>query len=245
MEEFIYILIGFSLVYLIVVKAVMIKTGMKEVNKVNKDLNDLNKKLMEATKRKDDAEVERLTKEQQEMMQKMMSMFGTQMKMTLVIMVVFLTFIWILNSINPYLKDDVFFNNINGTLNQSFEIKNPDMEAFKITAKSANNESVSGYIYVSQSRNILTNLTTDKHSIYPIIENNSIRLMSENISVFESVEYDNGTDINNFVPLLDIIGIRFVYGAQGTFILLTFIVSMVEQALLGKRISDELEKIIK
>jgi hypothetical protein len=245
MEEFIYILVVFSLIYLVAVKAVMLKTGMKEVNKIREDFNSLNKRLTEATKKKDSDEIDRLMKEQQEMMPKMMSMFGSQMKMTLVILVVFMSFVWVLNSIDPYVKDDIFYNNVNGTLNQSFNITNPDMEAFKITAKSTNNEMVSGYIYVSQNRNILTNLSTDKHSIYPIMENDRIRLESANISVFESVQYDNGTDINNFVPILDILGIRFVYGAQGTFILLTFIVSMAEQALLGKRISDALEKIIK
>jgi hypothetical protein len=245
MEEFIYLILLFAMVYLVAVKAVMLKTGMKEVNRLREEMNGVQKKLLEATKRKDDSEVERLTKEQQEMMPKMMGMFGSQMKMTLVILVVFMTFIWALNAVDPYLKDDLIFKNVNGTLNQSFEIKNHDMEAFKITAKSASNEPVSGYVYISQSRDILTNLTTDKHTIYPIIEDNRIRLESQNISVFESVEYDNGTNINNFVPLLDIIGIRFVYGTQGTFILLTFVLSIAEQALLGKRISDALEKIIK
>jgi len=243
MEEFIYVIIAFSIVYLVAVKAAMLKTGMKEVNRIRDEFNDMNKRLMEATKRKDEKEVERLSKEQQEMMPRMMSMFGSQMKMTLVILVVFMAFVFVLNSVDPYVKDDIILRDLNGTVDRSFAIKNPEMESFKITAKNSNDEAVSGNIYVSQSRGILTNLTTDKHSVYPVIEDGSVRLMSSNISVFESVQYSNGTDVNTFVPL-DILGIRFVHGAQGTFIFLAFIMSIVEQAVLGKIISNTLEKVI-
>jgi len=244
MDEFVYIIIFFALVYLVAIKAAMLKTGMKEVNKIRDDFNAINKKLMDATKRKDDKEKEQLSKEQKEKMPKMKGMFGAQMKMTLVILVVFMTFVWVLNSMDPYVKDDMILKNLTSVANQSFDIKNAEMESFKITAKSITNESFSGYIYVSQSKNILTNLTTDKHSVYPVIEGNSIRLESANISVFEDIQYDNGTTINTFVPL-DLIGIRFIYGVQGSFIFLAFILSLVEQALLGKRISDALETVIK
>jgi hypothetical protein len=246
--DFIYFILAFSFIYLVLLRAVMLKLGLKESNKMRERLSELDKQFSEASKKGNSKEMERLNAEKIPISMQMMNM---QLKMMLPMLILFFAMVMVLNAMNPQIADDVFVKNVS-MVNRTFATSNPSMEAFKIAGRDTSNVSFTGYIYMSRERGIYTNLTpgytiypiikgSGNYGIYPVEQNGEISLTAENVTQFESVEFDSGTESNLFVPL-DIIGIRFVYGAQGLFIFLGFVLGMVEQLFMGKALNNAIEK---
>jgi hypothetical protein len=245
--DFIYVILAFSFIYLVLLRAVMLKLGMRDSNDMRARLSELDKKFFEASKKGDTEAMQKINEEKIPISMKMLNM---QMKMMVPMLVVFFVMVFALNSINFNVNDDVKMGNATAPL--AFQQTSPSMEAFKITGKDAGNTTFTGYVYISRERNISAALEAG-YTIYPIIKapgnykvyaeekNGTISLMSENVTALESVQYDNGTESNLFVPL-DFVGIRFIYGAQGLFIFLGFLLGMAEQMFMGKALNNALEK---
>ena len=248
MMDFIYIILAFSFVYLVVLRAVMLKLGLKDSNKLRERLSMLDKQFFEASKKGNAKEMEKLNAEKVPISMQMMNM---QLKMMLPMLIIFFAMMMALNAMNPQTADDIIIKNVS-SVNQTFAISNPSMEAFRIMGKDTSNTTFSGYVFISKERGIYTNLSpgytiypiikgSGNYNVYPVEQNNEISLVAENVTNFESVQFDSGTESNLFVPL-DIIGIRFIYGAQGLFIFLGFLIGMVEQLFLGKELNNAIEK---
>jgi hypothetical protein len=248
MMDFLYTIFAFSFVYLVLLRALMLKLGLKESNKMRERLSELDKKFFEASKKGDVKEMDRLNAEKVPIS---MQVMNTQLKMMLPMLILFFAMVMALNAMNPQTADDVIIRNVS-SINQTFALSNPSMEAFKIMGKDNSNTTFSGYVYISKEKGIYTNMTPGymvypiiknggSYDIHPIVQNDVITLVAENVTVFESVQFDSGTESNLFVPL-DIIGIRFVYGAQGLFIFLGFLLGMVEQMFFGKSLNNLIEK---
>ncbi len=246
--DFIYAIVAFSFVYLVLLRAVMLKLGLKESNKLRERLSALDKQFFEASKKGNAKEMEKLNAEKIPISMQIMNM---QLKMMLPMLILFFVMVMVLNAMNPQTGDDVSIKNVS-SVNQTFALSNPSMEAFRIAGKDTSNTSFTGYIYISKERGIYTNLTpgytiypiikgSGNYDVYPIEQNGAISLKAENITQFDSVEFDSGTESSVFVPL-DIIGIRFVYGAQGLFIFFGFLLGIIEQVFMGKALNNAIEK---
>jgi hypothetical protein len=246
MMDFIFTILAFSFIYLILLRAMMLKMGLKDSNKIRSQLSELDKKFFEASKKGNTQEMERINKEKIPLS---MQAMNTQLKMMLPMLILFFGMMMILNAMNPQTGDDIIMKNVSG-INQSFALSNPSMQAFKVTGKDTSGTAFTGYVFMSKERGIYTNLTPGytlfiknggNYSVYPVERNGSISLVAENVAQFDSVEFDSGTESNIFVPL-DIMGIRFVYGAQGLFIFIGFLLGMAEQVFLGKSLNNAIEK---
>jgi hypothetical protein len=246
MMDFIFTILLFSFVYLILLRAMMIKMGLKDSNSARAQITALDKKFFEASKRGDTREMERINAEK---MPLSMQAMNAQLKMMLPMLILFFGMMMVVNAMNPQTADDVIIKNVSG-ISRDFALTNPSMQAFKVAGKDTSGTMFTGYVYASKEKGIYTNLTPGytlfiknggNYSVYPAERNGSIYLVAENVAQFDSVEFDSGTESNLFVPL-DFLGIRFVYGAQGLFIFLGFLLGMAEQMFLGKSLNNAIEK---
>lgn len=80
---------------------------MERMKTIQKELNKLNKEYLEAMKKQNTKKMDEIKAKQDKIMPEFNGMMGGQMKVMLVIIVVFMSFMWFLGAIDPYVGDDI------------------------------------------------------------------------------------------------------------------------------------------
>ncbi len=79
----------------------------KRIKKFQEDMKEINKRFKEAAKKKDSAAMERINAEQMAKAKEMPFLLKEQLKMTLLSIALFFLALWVLNSFDPSVADDI------------------------------------------------------------------------------------------------------------------------------------------
>ena len=80
---------------------------MERMKELQKELNKLNKEYIEAMKKQNTKRMDEIQAKQNKIMPEFNGMMGGQLKVMLVIIVVFMGFMWFLGVLDPYVQDDI------------------------------------------------------------------------------------------------------------------------------------------
>ncbi len=108
MEMFFWIVAICGLIYAIISQFIRGKlVDMKRMKVVQKEVNSLNKEYLDAMKKQNDKRMAEIKARQDVVMPEFNGMMVGQFKVMGVIIVVFMSFMWMLNTIDPHLDDDI------------------------------------------------------------------------------------------------------------------------------------------
>ncbi len=114
--SFVFIIFLIAIFYLIAVKVIQNKFVDKEkLRRFRERSNELTKRMNEANKRKDKEEMDRILKEQTAMFPEMSKIMFEQLKMSFIVIAVFLIATNILGYLDPYKSDDMSVSLVEGT----------------------------------------------------------------------------------------------------------------------------------
>lgn len=239
MVNFLYIVILFSLIYIILTRLVQKKLfDKKKIKEFQNKMNELNKKFKEAVKRNDKDEMDKLSKEQMKLMPKMKGVMFEQLKMTFLILITFFTFIYVLDQIDPLKKDDITLNftKINDSIWQTSFYINGKTASINIEFKDIDKNKNKINLFVS-TKYEMNNFTVKKSIFYTdkkkYNEGDKVKLYAINVKEIDKAIYDNGTALNLDLPF-NILGIRFIYGTYGIFIVSSIILGWILTPLVDK-----------
>ncbi len=81
--------------------------NMDRMKELQKELNKLNKEYISAMKKQNTPKMDEIKAKQDKIMPEFNGMMGGQLKVMLVIIVIFMSFMWMLGTIDPFLGDDM------------------------------------------------------------------------------------------------------------------------------------------
>lgn len=182
-ESFFWIATLAGIAYAVVIQVLRNKfVNMDRMKELQKKMNELNKQYFDALKKKDNKRMDSIQAEQNAVMPEFNGMLVGQLKFTFVVLLVFLSFMWVMNSIDPNNADDFTFQmDKQGDLwcgNFSFGngTEGPwlvDVKAYSGTSQKSQNGAIIYYgmessqfmpfVTVSGEQ---TNVTTDKKAYY-------------------------------------------------------------------------------
>jgi len=108
MEMFFWVIALCGLIYAILSQFIRGKlVDMDRMKVLQKEVNSLNKEYMDAMKKQNDKRMAEIKVKQDKVMPEFNGMMIGQFKVMGVIIIVFMSFMWMLNSIDPHLNDDI------------------------------------------------------------------------------------------------------------------------------------------
>ncbi|MBN2121465.1 DUF106 domain-containing protein [Candidatus Micrarchaeota archaeon] len=109
-EIYFWIVTACALVYTSISQVVRGKfVNMERMKTIQKDLNEYNKQYFDAMKKNNSKKMEEVKARQDALMPEFNGMMMGQFKVMGVIIVVFMSFMWVLGAIDPHIEDDLSF----------------------------------------------------------------------------------------------------------------------------------------
>ncbi|NYZ60668.1 DUF106 domain-containing protein [Candidatus Micrarchaeota archaeon] len=252
-ENYFWIVTILALVYTVVIRIIQMKLiNQDKTKELQKRMNDLNKDYLSAMKSNNKSRMDSIQKEQNELMPKFNKLMMGQLKVMGVVIVVFLAFMYPVNTLDPFMVDDQTFDLVSLSSAQgewcgSFAVQcsssGPwlvDVTAYSGTSEKGTN---STYIYCSRETGILPSPVM-KGTLFPITTDKKVYTQNENATVCITApegtdravgKTDSGTWF--MVPLpftIPVLNANAINGANIWFIVVSIIFGLIFSFVWGK-----------
>jgi len=253
-QNFFWFVTVLALAYTIVIRFIQMKMLDTEKSKgLQKRMNELNKEYLSAMKSSNKKRMDSIQEEQNKIMPEFNKLMVGQLKMMGVVIVVFLIFMYPINSFDPFVKDDVHFNltslsSVQGKWCGTFPISctSPGPWSAEVTTYSGTSEKavVPAIFYCLEERGTLPSPVSKGATAYNITTDKKVYMQNDDVTVciLTSENIDRAVGKANsgtwfMVPLpftIPVLEANAINGANVWFIVVSIIFGLIFSFVWGK-----------